>query len=270
MNRAATGGNVAEWPGVDYHTHICEAPIDEMLASAVEQGVREYGISEHIFQLHEGHPIFPLIPDEGTRFSRQWYIETCLDRAATSPIDIRLGLEVDFVPGTEERVAQVLDGIAWDYLIGSVHEIDGVDLFEYVPEDVDDGQRLWRRYGELLIAAVESGLFDVIAHPVRNMVRNPYVPSDVADLFAAVAESAARNQVALELNGEDTRRWPEMVRTLAKACSDASCAVSLGSDAHRPASVAQSLRTATSIAAETRVPGVMSFKRRDRHLIHLE
>jgi histidinol-phosphatase (PHP family) len=260
---------VAEWPRVDYHTHICESSIDEMLASAIDKGVREYGISEHIFHLHEGHPIFPLLEDEGVLFSRAWYLETCRERAATSPLSIRIGLEVDYVPGTEDLVAGVLDGVEWDYLIGSVHEIDGVDLFAYVPETVDDGDRLWRRYYELSIAAIESGMFDVLAHPVRNMVRNPYVPPDVDDLLAAVAESAARSQVALELNGEDTRRWPEMVRSLAQAAANAGAAVSLGSDAHRPETVAQSLRVATTIAAETGVPGVVSFKHRDRRIIEI-
>jgi histidinol-phosphatase (PHP family) len=257
---------VAQWPGFDYHSHICEAPIDEMLASAAEKGVREYGISEHIFQLDEGHPIFPLIEDEGIRFSRAWYVETCREWAARTPVTIRLGLEVDFVPGTEDLVAGVLDGVEWDYLIGSVHDIDGVDLFAYLPETEEDGQRLWRRYYELSVAAVESGMFDVLAHPVRNMVRNPYVPPDVDDLLVAVAEAAARNRVALELNGEDTRHWPAMVRSLARACGSAGCAVSLGSDAHRPATVAQTLQLATSIAAEAGVPGVVSFDRRDRRI----
>ncbi len=126
------GASVA-WPGVDYHTHICESTIDAMLASAVENGVREYGISEHIFMLDEGHPIFPLIPDEGIRFSLERYVETCRERSRSSQISIRLGLEVDYVPGTEARVADVLAGVDWDYLIGSIHEIDGIDLFEYVP-----------------------------------------------------------------------------------------------------------------------------------------
>ena len=255
------------WPGVDYHTHICESTIDEMLASAVEKGVREYGISEHIFMLDEGHPIFPLIPKEGIPFSRELYVVTCRKRSRDTRISVRLGLEVDYVPGTEALVADVLAGVEWDYLIGSIHEIDGLDMFEHTPADVDEGQRLWRRYYELSVAAIESGAFDILSHPVRNMVRNSFVPEDVGDLLDAVATAAARNGVALELNGEDTRLWPEMVTALAEACGRAGCAVSLGSDAHRPESVAQSLQMASFIAAEAGVPGVVSFQRRDRRIL---
>jgi histidinol-phosphatase (PHP family) len=258
------------WPGVDYHTHICESTIDAMLASAVEKDVCEYGVSEHIFMLDEGHLVFPLVPEEGRRFTREWYVETCLDRSRTSPVSIRLGLEVDYVPGTEALVANVLAGVEWDYLIGSIHEIDGIDLFEYAPVDEGDGQRLWRRYYELSIAAIESGTFDVLAHPVRNMINNPHVPEDIGDVLDAVAKAATRNSVALELNGEDTRLWPEMVTALAQAAGRAGCAVSLGSDAHRPETVAQSLLVASSIAAEARVPGVVSFQRRDRRILALD
>jgi histidinol-phosphatase (PHP family) len=258
------------WPGVDYHSHICESTIDAMLASAAEKGVCEYGISEHIFMLNEGHLVFPLVPEEGRRFTREWYVETYRDRAQRSPMSIRLGLEVDYVPGTEVPVADVLAGVEWDFLIGSVHEIDGTDLFEYTPVDEREGQRLWRRYYELSVAAIESGAFDVLAHPVRNMIRNQYVPEDVGDLLDAVATAAARDGVALELNGEDTRLWPEMVTALAQAAGRAGCAVSLGSDAHRPETVAQSLLVASSIAAEAGVPGVVSFQRRDRRILALD
>lgn len=255
------------WPGVDYHSHICASPIDAMVSSARERGVREYGISEHIYQLDEGFQIFPEIASEGDRFPRSWYVETVRERAADSLVEIRLGLEVDFVPGYDVQVAAVLAGVEWDYLIGSIHEIDGIDLFSYRPVDRVEGQRLWARYYELSVAAVESGLYDVLSHPVRNMVLNPFVPDDISDLLQHLAESAASNGVSLELNGEDTRNWPELVALLAKAASRAGATISLGSDAHRPATVAQSLRVASDIAVTAGLAGVASFQRRDRRIV---
>ena len=255
------------WPRVDYHTHICEAPIDAMLATAVERGVREYGISEHIFQLDEGRPLFPHIESEGAYFPRESYVDICRESASRSGISVRLGLEVDFVPGTEAAIAGVIAEVEWDYLIGSIHEIDGIDLFSHQPADAAEGMRLWRRYYELSIAAVESGMFDILSHPVRNMVYNQHVPEDVDDVLFALAQAAVRSDVALELNGEDTRCWPEMVTRLARACGQAGCPISLGSDAHRPEMVAQSLLEASTIASEAGVPGVVSFKERKRRIL---
>jgi histidinol-phosphatase (PHP family) len=255
------------WPGVDYHTHICGTTIDQMLASASAKGVREYGVSEHIFQLDEGHLVFPHLVEEGIRFPRQWYVDACLERRRAGAVEIRLGLEVDFVPGSEEAVAAILAGIEWDYLIGSIHEIDGVDLFAHRPADQDEGRRLWTRYYELSIAAIRSGTFDVLAHPARNAVLNPFLPDDLDDQLLAVAEASVAHSVALEFNGEDTARWPELVSRLARACGRAGCPVSLGSDAHGPDSVARSLLAASMIGVEADVPGVVSFQRRDRRVI---
>ena len=60
------------WPRVDLHNHICLTSLDAMLASAEERGIREFGISEHIFQLHEGNTIFPYTIEEGPRIARDW------------------------------------------------------------------------------------------------------------------------------------------------------------------------------------------------------
>ena len=35
--------------------------------------------------------------------------------------DLRLGIEADFVPGREDRMANLLDEREWDYVLGSVH-----------------------------------------------------------------------------------------------------------------------------------------------------
>lgn len=255
------------WPRVDYHTHICAAPIDAMLAAAEAAGVREYGISEHIFQLDEGHPIFPQQFEEGERFAREWYVAAVRERAGRSPVDVRLGLEVDYLPGTEDAVTALLAGVEWDYLIGSIHEIGPVDIFLAEPEDAAHGEALWRQYYALFVAAIESGAFDVVSHPVRNALLNPHLPGDFDDLLDEVAACAASNGVAIELNGEDTSRWPELVERLARACARAGCPVSLGSDAHRPATVARSLQRASEIARAAGVPGVVSFQRRDRRVI---
>jgi histidinol-phosphatase (PHP family) len=257
------------WPGFDYHTHVCIAPLDEMVAAAQAKGVRELGISEHIFMLEEGQPIFPLQEEDGVRQSRAAYVEAVRERAHSAELDLRLGLEVDFEPGTEWRVRELLDGVEWDYLIGSIHVIAEHDIFLHSPSDAAHADRLWRDYYRLFVDAVESGMFDVISHPVRQAISNEWIPADIDDLLSEVAIVAARNEVALELNGNDTESWPQLVERLARACGRAGCPVSLGSDAHRPSAVARSLQHATEIAIAAGVPGIVSFKGRDRRVIQL-
>src|SRR5687768_11498751 len=109
--------STVSWPRIDLHNHICLTSIEEMIESASDHGIREFGISEHIFQLHEGHTIFPHVPEEGPRVARDWYVTSVRHAADQGKMNVRLGLEVDFVPGTEGEVGALLTEVDWDYLI---------------------------------------------------------------------------------------------------------------------------------------------------------
>jgi histidinol-phosphatase (PHP family) len=260
----------ADWPRVDYHSHICATPLDSMLADARAAGLREFGVSEHIFQLHEGAAVLPELRPEGERCSRDWYVETLQAAAADAPdISIRLGLEVDFVPDRHAEIMAVTRDVPWDYLIGSVHEIDGIDIFEPCELTAAEGERRWLRYYELIAEAIETGAFDVISHPVRYAITNPHLPANLDRLLEETAAFARLYGVALELNGDDMLRTPQLVERLANACGAAGCVVSLGGDAHQRGEVAQGLRAAAALAAAARVPGVISLKQRDRRIIPL-
>lgn len=258
------------WPGLDYHNHICAAPIEAMIASAAARGVHEFGITEHVFMLYEGQALFPGLEENGERFSRDWYVRAVRDRDIAGVVPaLRLGLEVDYLPGTEDAVAPFLASVEWDFLLGSVHAIDGTDLFEYVPSSPTEGQRLWERYFELTAEAIECGMFDVITHPVRNAERNPHLPARFDRMLEEVAAFARLHGVALELNGYDTVTWPELVERLARACGRAGCVVSFGSDAHQPANVAAGLADAARMAVAAGVRHTVSFERRERRIITL-
>jgi histidinol-phosphatase (PHP family) len=256
------------WPLVDYHSHVCYEPLEAMLAQARAVGLREFGVSEHIYQLDEGHLVMPDEPDEGNRYPCAWYLETVRDaQARSADLTVKLGLEVDYLPDLHADLLAVTDGIAWDYLIGSVHAVDDVDIFRNGGFSVEEGQQLWRRYYELLAEAIETGDFDIISHPVRFTVTNPHLPPELDQLLDELAAFARLHGVALELNGDDMGRSPELVERLARACGRAGCVVSLGSDAHRPRNVAQGIERAAEFAAAAGVPGAVSFQRRDRRII---
>jgi histidinol-phosphatase (PHP family) len=258
------------WPRIDLHTHICRTSLETMLASAEERGLREFGISEHIFQLDEGNIIFPHSELEGACIGGEWYVNAVRSARDERQVKVLLGLEVDFLPGTEGEVGALLSETDWDYLIGSVHEIGNWDLFTQTPSDADEGVRLWDRYFSLMAEATESGLFDIISHPVRNALLNPHLPEDFDEQLASVASVAARNDVALELNGEDITRWPELVERLVAACVRTNCLVSLGSDAHGPETVTRGLQRAAEMAAAAGVRGCVTYEDRERRIVSLD
>src|SRR5215470_6347145 len=151
----------------DFHSHVAPSSALEMLQTAQSKGLRVLGVSEHVFQLSEVRPVLEHLPEEGPLLTFAAYAEQVYEAARDLQFDARLGLEVDFIPGKNELIQAFVQDHKWDYLIGSVHEING-EMF-----DVDrklsrlEGEALWLHYFELLRGAVSSGYFHVVSHPVR-------------------------------------------------------------------------------------------------------
>src|SRR5919204_4878576 len=118
----------------DYHVHLREdgddqppeegaftsENVDRYLAAAEEAGIEEIGCSEHVYRFAQAlelwrHPFW----EQQARDDLGSYCEF----VRSTPL--RLGLEVDFVPGAEDRTASLIDDCGLDYAIGSVHFIEG-------------------------------------------------------------------------------------------------------------------------------------------------
>src|ERR671925_302975 len=114
----------------DYHWHLREdgddSPpesfaftaenVDRYIAAGEEAGVAELGCSEHVYQFREAlglwrHPYW----EQQARDDLDAYCEF----VRTTPL--RLGIEVDFVPGAEDRTRNLIEERDFDYVLGSVH-----------------------------------------------------------------------------------------------------------------------------------------------------
>jgi len=246
----------------DFHSHICPSSAHEMVVAAQEKGLRVLGISEHIFQMSEVRPLLKHMPQEGSLLDFATYTNQVHTAAQQLQFDVRLGLEVDFIPGKNEHIQELLQGHDWDFLIGSVHEINGA-LYEVDNKwSREQGETLWLRYFELLRAAVSSGYFSLVSHPVRMRARNPHLPPAFDEELELLAAEAARHDVALEMNGFDVLAYPSVVRRLAKACALQQTAISVGSDAHNPQSIAQAHQQTEIILHEAGITSVRTWKQR--------
>ncbi|MBV9230289.1 MAG: hypothetical protein JOZ18_13330 [Chloroflexi bacterium] len=246
----------------DFHSHVSRSSALQMVQSAQKKGLQVLGLSEHVFQMSEGRPPLEHMPIEGPILTFPTYIEAVHTAAHDMQFDVRLGLEVDFLPEKNERIQASLQEYPWDFLIGSIHEVNG-KLFERDGElGREEGEALWLRYLALLRDAVNSGFFNVVSHPVRMYVVNPHLPPHVEDEYERLAADATRCDVALELNGYDVLAYPDMVRLLAKACSLHQTPISIGSDAHNPKQVAQAHQPTEAIMREAGISKVRIWKQR--------
>jgi len=61
-------------------------------------------------------------------------------RELSQDVDLRLGIEIDYVPGAEERMENDATALPYDYVIGSVHRVDDEEV------DRATDKRIYDRY----------------------------------------------------------------------------------------------------------------------------
>jgi histidinol-phosphatase (PHP family) len=261
----------------DYHMHtpLCRHAVGEPVeyaAHALKMGLTEIGMSDH-------SPM-PLddFDDWRMRFDQLDEYVAKVRRAQREypQLQIKLSLEVDFIPGYEDWIEQLAARHPWDYLIGSVH---------YVSEswDLDNPQKLsewrkrdpfevWTTYFERLTLAAESQLFDIIGH-ADLCKKFCFVPTqDCTHLYKAFLQSAGRNDIAIEINTAGLRKdcremypSPEILRL----AGDSNVPLTFGSDAHAPEEVGMAFEEAIALAKECGYTHWRRFKQRKSESVPL-
>ena len=246
-------------PRVDNHSHILLARITDMVAVARSRKVSKLSITEHVSQFRELRDTvqFGSVHTSGRMFRNlKEYTDEFLNLdEAEGEVKVSRGLEVDFSPRFQETIAEFVNQGDWDILLCSVHEFDDAkDIEKGASQNISEEEAFarWRDYFRLQQLALESNFvrFHVLAHPVRFSRGTAPMPPDIDSLLLDLADTAKRKGKALELNGNDLRYAPKLVRKLAEACGKTRCRASLGSDAHQPAEVFRNLDVAEALVQE--------------------
>src|SRR5215217_4887097 len=228
-------------PGTEPDEYFTPENVDRYLAAAAEAGIQELGVSEHVHRFRQAldvwdHPFWL----ERARDDLDAYGEF------VRTTSLRLGIEMDYVAGREDRIANLLSSQDFDYVVGSVHFVGDheVDHDEYdIWESDGDPERIWRRYFETVAEAARSGLYDILAHPDLVKVwgaARPVPDRDPRFFHEPAIEAIAEAGIAVEVS---TAGWRKPVGELypadafAAMCVEAGAAFALSSDAHIPGDV---------------------------------
>jgi len=267
----------------DYHLHLRPdepdaSPADYFTVDNVERyleaarsaGIEELGVSEHVHRFVEAleiwdHPFWIL----NARDDLGHYCEF----VRSTPL--RLGIEMDFVPGREDAIASVLDRYEFDYVVGSVHFLrdKAVDWDVYdIWDAAGDADRIWQLYFDTLAEAVRTGLYDILAHPDLVKVWGSARPAPERDLrfyYEPLVEAIAEAGIAVEVS---TAGWRKPVAELypadafAEMCVDAGAVFALSSDAHVPEHVGHEYDRAVAKMRDWGVEELCVFERRQRRV----
>lgn len=255
---------------VDYHMHL-RAPnesltsveaVERFVEVAAERGVDEIGFAEHVYYFQQNRSLW----------SVPYHLERCqhdLDAYADAVVEanrrgypVKLGLEVDYEPGREEETAEILSSYPWDYVLGSIHFLDGYCI-DGEPSSLIGAvgvEEAWRRYYVALGLAARSGLFDALAHPDLVRMFGPEIDWDWTEVASSL------DGVALEISTSGFYKPHEKLypnASLLEAAQARDLPVTLASDAHVPANVGRDFDRAIEHARAAGYETVTVFDQRN-------
>jgi len=250
----------------DYHIHtaMCghaSGTLDELVEAAIERGLDEVGIADHMPLLYFEDPDLAMAPAE-----LPVYVERVLaiKEKYRDRIAVRLGVEADYHLETQDERAKLIEGCPWDYVIGSVHILgdwvfdDPRHLERYEDLDID---QFYIDYLGAVGDMVDTGLYNTVGHADLAKKFN-YRPSiDLEPFYRELLGKIKAAGICYEINTAGLR-WPanELYPDPAfvRLARSMGVAVTLGSDAHGPADVARDFDTALSLMREAGY-GEMAF-----------
>jgi len=188
-------------------------------------------------------------------------------------LSIKLGLEVDYVPGCAAWVRHLASLYPWDFFLGSVHHLGEFP----VDRSADDwkGQDVnarWREYFALWTEAATSGLFDSLAHPDLPKKFGVRPTEDFTPVYRNALRMAADAGVAIELSTAGLRKpchelYPS--EPFLRLARQYNIPITLGSDAHIPEETGADLGKAIEQARRCGYNQVCRFTQRQRELVTL-
>lgn len=249
----------------DYHVHMIETGdfsldyLRKYLEKAERSGIKELGISEHAYFFKEAANILTNDWAKERRAKNGQVMDDYLslfESAREAGLSVKMGIEMDYIPGKEEEIKKFIDAYPFDYVIGSVHWIDdwGIDLaihrYLYDERDINEA---YRAYFDQVVTLAESQLFDFVGH--LDLIKIfKFKPQDQGFLEAEydrVVAALASSGTSIEISTAGLRKpvgeiYPDPL--LLKKCYDAGVTIVLSSDAHEPENVGHAYSQAIELA----------------------
>lgn len=253
------------------HTYLCNhasGTMDEYIQKAIENKIDIYGFSDHA----------PMKFDEAYRmkFSQMGLYESMVDEMRDKykgKIEILKAYEVDYLENfMDERIFKT----DVDYLIGSVHFLDGwgFDNPEFIGgwenREIDE---IYKEYFSKISALAKSGKFDILGHIDLIKVFKFLPKQDIRILAKEALKEIKKASLVVELNSAGLRKPVGEIypcENLLEEIASLDIAITLSSDAHSPTQVAQNYDKMLDLAKKFGYSKVAVFRGRDRELVDLK
>ncbi|OEF98824.1 histidinol-phosphatase [Vulcanibacillus modesticaldus] len=266
---------------IDYHTHHerCGHAIGnlrEYVEYAIKLGLDQIGLSDHMPIIHlTKDKILPGVAME--LYQLEEYVTEVLDlkKEYQKDIEIKLGLEADYIRGYEEKIEKLLSPYPFDYILGSIHFLGEWDLSDsrqmegWKQRSIDE---IFTDYYLSVQNAAKSGLYDIIGHfdIVKKYGHRPQ--SDINPLIETTLNVIRNANMAMEINVSGLYKISKEIfpapGIVEKAIS-LGIPFTLGSDAHKPEHIHRGIEEGRMLLKKLGVSKLATFNQRNRIMVNL-
>ncbi|MFP4424325.1 MAG: histidinol-phosphatase HisJ family protein [Candidatus Woesearchaeota archaeon] len=254
----------------DYHVHTnvtfdAHSTVDEYCQKACQLGIDELCFTNHQEgNFYEGNFKLALTDKEWDHH----FIEV-EDARSRYPLELRVGVELGYYPGNEKKLRRFSERFPFDYVMGSVHSVNGdmisAPTINDVSLDVTIGISV--EYFDLVKKAISSGLFDSIGHIDLVKRQIPSLPWEVyKDMLEECGELMKRYDVGFEVNTGGYRQatgesYPNSYG-ISLFASQGIDKITLGSDAHNATQLGHGFSEAMDLVLSCGYDSVCSYDKR--------
>lgn len=244
---------------IDGHMHLENGPLHvdyamEFVNEGMKKGMDVIQILDHTHRFVEFAPIYEPLKEASIQ-QKDWFLKKKLEplqnyfdlieemKKKQLPIEVRFGLEVCYAPADKEFFKTLLAQYPYDFMIGSIHSIDGLlyDMKKFSKEilwDKYDVDKIYKHYYEIMEDMITSDLFTQIGHPDQLKLFHYEPTYDLIPTYEHIAALAKEHHVAMEHNTgihyryghEDLGTNMEFLKILKKH----DVTIITASDAHQP------------------------------------
>ncbi|WP_159522096.1 histidinol-phosphatase [Sunxiuqinia indica] len=250
---------------IDYHMHSIlsdgKNTHEEMIKRGIELGLDEIGFSDHVCLKPVSWAISPIdipVMTEQILALREKY---------SDQIKVLYGIEMDYFPGKEQEIQELIASLPLDYVIGSVHFIGDwnfdTDKSLYGKWTNDE---LYHMYYELIQLAANSGLFDTIGHLDIIKKFRIYPESNLSGLVEETLKVIKENKLVVELNtGGLDRPCAELTPSpyIVERCYHHHIPMTISSDAHSTKQIARHYETGLTLMKKVGFEKIATFENRE-------
>jgi len=271
-------------PMKDFHVHEShsgdapDATVLGYLQVAEKLGIDEICFTAHLITTgpYTRYSIEPdLIPK---------YIGEIEEAQSSTKIKLRTGLEVDYFPEEERHIDHILNEYSFDFILGSLHFPRGFNMGSRkgfadfsadrkLEDALNDFYSLWRE-------AIESRLFDVMAHPdyFRRAICQMETPLPTFEEYGTQVLEAIDSMkscgVGFEINSSGFRHGIDdfyPIQGFLEAAQQSGIeTVTVGSDSHSVNQLGMGLEEAVTKLQETGYRSLSTYSGRKDQRIDLD